>query len=215
MAANPRLPSRQATERLHMTVEEYLAFEAISHEKHEYVRGWVYPVFPFSALDGMAGGTNNHTVLTQNVGRLLGNAVEESPCIVYSPDARLQIDADTYRYPDVTVSCDPRDLEAGEEQRIHYPSVLVEVLSDTTEEIDRGDKLREYRALPSVQEYLLVSQDTRLAEHYHRAGDRWTYGAYGPGETIVLESLGTGVELAVDRIYAKVRLPEEQGATRP
>jgi len=211
MAVNPRTPRHRVTERLRMTVDEYLAFEEISHEKHEYVHGWVYPVFPSSMRD-MAGGTNDHAALTQNVGRLLGNALEEGQCIVYSPDVRLQIDAATYRYPDVAVSCDPRDLEAGEEQCIHHPSVLVEVLSDATEEIDRGDKLREYRSLPSVQEYLLVNYAACLVEHYHRAGDIWTYRTYGRGETIVLESLGPGggVGLAVDRIYAKVRLPGDQ-----
>ena len=199
-----------------MTVDEYLAFEEISKEKHEYVRGWVYPVFPSGSLDGMAGGTNNHAALTQNAGRLLGNALEDGPCVVYSPDVRLQIDSEIYRYPDVAVSCDPRDLEAGEEKRIRHPSVLVEVLSDTTEEIDRGDKLREYRALPSVQEYLLVNYTARLVEHYHRAGELWTYRTYGPGETIMLEDLGPvgHVGLAVDRIYAKVLLPGDQDRGR-
>lgn len=212
MAEHARIPRRGVTERLRMTVQEYLAFEEISQEKHEYVQGWVYPVFPTAMLDDTAGGTNNHAALTQNVGRLLGNALEESLCIVYSPDVRLQIDADRYRYPDVAISCDPRNLEAGEEKRINHPSVLVEVLSDTTEEIDRGDKMREYRGLPSVQEYLLVNYATRLVEHYHRASDLWTYRTYGPGQTIVLDgvtSMGS-VELAVDRIYAKVRLPGEQ-----
>lgn len=211
MAVNPRMPRRRATERLRMTVQEYLAFEEISREKHEYVDGWVYPVFPVT-LDGIAGGTNNHAVLTQNVGRLLGNALEESPCIVYGPDARLHIDAETYRYPDVAVSCDPRDLQAGEEGHINHPSILVEVLSETTEEIDRGDKLREYRSLPSVQEYLLVNCASRLVEQYHRSGDLWTYRSYGPGETIMLDVAGPAgsVQLDVDRIYAKVRLPGER-----
>jgi len=71
--------------------------------------------------------------------------------------------------------------------------------------VDRIDKLTEYRALPSVQDYLLVNYTARLVEHYHRAGELWTYRTYGPGETIALE--GLGVALAVDRIYAKVRLP--------
>ena len=208
MAEHARIPRRGVTERLRMTVQEYLAFEEISQEKHEYVQGWVYPVFP-STLDGMAGGTNNHAALTQNVGRLLGNALEENPCVVYSPDVRLHIDAETYRYPDVAVSCDPRDLEAGEETFIHYPCVLVEVLSDTTEEIDRGDKLREYCALSSVHEYLLVNYSAHLVERYQRVGDLWTYRTFGPGETIALEGVGGqgNAELAVDRIYAKVRLP--------
>ena len=203
MAANQRTPRRHGTERLRMTVEEYLAFEEMSQEKHEYVDGWVYPLF--TEINGMAGGTNNHAVLTSNIGRLLGNALEESPCIVYSPDARVQIDATNYRYPDVAVSCDPRDLNAGDEKRIHHPNVLVEVLSDGTEDVDRIDKFAEYRALPSVGDYLLVNYSARRVEHYHRAGELWTYRTYGPGETITLE--GLGVALAVDRIYAKVRLP--------
>ncbi|MDQ2829105.1 MAG: Uma2 family endonuclease [Chloroflexota bacterium] len=203
MAVNLRAARRRGTERLRMTVEEYLAFEEMSQEKHEYVDGWVYPLFP--EIDGMAGGTNNHAALTSNIGRLLGNALDDSPCIVYSPDARVQIDATNYRYPDVAVSCDPRDLEAGDEKRIHHPRVLVEVLSDGTEDVDRIDKLAEYRALPSVRDYLLVNYAARLIEHYHRAGELWTYRTYGPGETIALE--GLGVALTVDRIYAKVRLP--------
>ncbi len=205
MAVNPQAARRHGTERLRMTVEEYLAFEEMSQEKHEYVDGWVYPLLP--EIDGMAGGTNNHAVLTSNVGRLLGNALEESPCIVYSPDARVQIDATNYRYPDVAVSRDPRDLEAGDEKRIQHPGVLVEVLSDTTEDVDRIDKFTEYRALPSVQDYLLVNYAAHLIEHYHRAGGLWTYRTYRPGETIALESLG--VTLTVDRIYAKIRLSSD------
>jgi Uma2 family endonuclease len=203
MAANQRTPRRRGMERLRMTVEEYLAFEEMSQEKHEYVDGWVYPLF--TEINGMAGGTNNHAALTSNIGRLLGNALEESPCIVYSPDVCVQIDANNYRYPDVAVSCDPRDLNAGDQKRIHHPSVLVEALSEGTEDVDRIDKLAEYRALPSVQDYLLVNYSGRRVEHYHRAGELWTYRTYGPGETITLE--GLGVEFAVDRIYAKVRLP--------
>ena len=211
MVAKQRTTRRRGTERLRMTVEEYLAFEEMSQEKHEYVDGWVYPLFP--ELNGMAGGTNNHAALTSNIGRLLGNALEESPCIVYSPDARVQIDANNYRYPDVAVSCDPHDLNAGDEKRIYHPGVLVEVLSDTTEDVDRIDKLAEYRALPSVQDYLLVNYAVRLVEHYHRAGELWIYRTYGPGETITLE--GLGVTLAVDRIYAKVRLPSDAPSGQP
>lgn len=186
-----------------MTVEEYLAFEAMSQEKHEYVDGWVYPLFP--EVNGMAGGTNNHAALAGNVSAALHVALRGSPCLVYSSDVRVQIDATTYRYPDVAVSCDQRDLAAGEEDRIHHPAVLVEVLSETTEEVDHIDKLAEYRGLPSVQDYLLVGYKARHVEHYRRAGDLWTYLTYGPGETIALESLD--VALTVDDIYAKVRLP--------
>ncbi|MCA1599820.1 MAG: Uma2 family endonuclease [Chloroflexi bacterium] len=190
MAVNPRAARRRGTERLRMTVEEYLAFEEMSQEKHEYVDGWVYPLFP--EINGMAGGTNNHAALTSNIGRLLGNALDDSLCIVCSPDARVQIDATNYRYPDVAVSRDPRDLEAGDEKRIQHPGVLVEVFSDTTEDVDRIDKLTEYRTLPSVRDYLLVNYAARLVEHYHRAGGLWTEGL--------------GVALTADRIYAKVRL---------
>ena len=185
-----------------MTIDEYLAFEAISQEKHEYVNGWVYPLYP--EVQGMAGGTNNHAALAGNISAVLHAALRHSPCVVYSPDVRVQIDAATYRYPDVAVSCDPRDITAGEERRILHPTVLVEVLSETTEEINHGDKLTEYRALPSVQDYLIVGYKVRLVEHYRRAGDLWTYRTYGPGETIALG--GLSVEFSVDEVYAKVRL---------
>ncbi len=203
MAVNPGAPRRRASERLRMTVDEYLAFEAMSQEKHEYVDGWVYPLYP--EIDGMAGGTNNHAALTSNVSATLNLALRSSPCIVYSSDVRVQVDATTYRYPDVAVSCDPRDLAAGEQMRIQHPRMLVEVLSERTEEIDRGDKLSEYRALPSVEDYLLVNYLARLVEHYHRSGDLWIYRTYGPGETISLDGLDAAI--AVDDIYAKIRLP--------
>lgn len=211
MAVHERMPRRHSTERLRMTVEEYLSFEEISHEKHEYADGWVYPVFP--EIDGMVGGTNNHAALASNVGAMLNTALQDSPCVVYNSDVRVQIDATTYRYPDVTVTCDPRDLAAGDEKRIHHPSVLVEVLSNGTEEVDRIDKLAEYRALPSLRDYLLVDYTAHLVEHYHRSGELWTYRTYGPGGIITLEYLGA--TLAVDRIYAKVRLPGDAATVQP
>lgn len=194
-----------------MTVEEYLAFEAMSQQKHEYVGGWVYPLYP--EVNGMAGGTNNHAALAGNVSAVLHVALRNSACLVYSSDVRVQIDPTTYRYPDVAVSCDPRDLAAGEQERIYYPTLLVEVLSETTEEIDHIDKLAEYRGLPSVRDYLLVDYKVRRVEHYHRAGDLWIYLTYGPGETITLESLG--MTLAVADVYAKVRLPGDPVAPGP
>lgn len=190
-------------ERLRMTLAEYLAFEEISEEKHEYVDGWVSPVFP--EIDGLAGGTNNHAALASNMGAILNRALTDSPCVVYGSDVRLQIETRSYRYPDIAVSCHSRDLEAGEQMNIRYPTLIVEVLSPGTEEVDRIDKLAEYRSLPSVQDYVLVNYSVRLAEHYHRAGDLWTYRGYGTGETIVLDALG--VNLAIDQVYAKVRLP--------
>lgn len=208
MAVNQRMLRRRGAERLRMTVEEYLSFEEISHEKHEYAGGWVYPVFP--EIDGMAGGTNNHAALASNVGAALNMALQDSPCVVYNSDVRVQIDAKTYRYPDVTVTCDPRDLAAGDEKRIHHPGILIEVLSDGTEEVDRIDKLAEYHTLPSLQDYLLVNYTVRLVEHYHRSGELWAYRTYGPGEIITLDYLG--VTLAVDRIYAKVRLSGDAAA---
>ncbi len=207
MVVNLKRLRRRGVERLRMTVEEYLAFETMSGEKHEYVDGWVYPVYP--EIDGMAGATNNHAVLTQNMVRLLGNALEESPCIVYSPDARVQTGSNSYRYPDISVSCDPRDAAAGDDIRLLYPRVLVEILSESTEDVDRADKLAEYRAMPSVQDYLLVDQTVPRVEHYHRAGDLWLYRTYGQGDTIVLE--GLDVALAVNRIYAKTRLGDTTG----
>jgi len=177
-----------------MTVTEYLELERHSEIKYEYIDGHVY---------AMAGGTPDHSILGANVVAALIVALRQSPCRVYNPNVRVRLSETRYVYVDAAVSCDERDR--GQTEEIHYPCLIVAVLSDATESKDRGDKLAYYRAGDTVQDYLLVNQHRAEIEHYHRLADGiWTYRGYGPGEEVPIERLD--IRCAVDDIYAKVDL---------
>ena len=170
---------------------EYLAIERASETKHEYVNGQVY---------AMAGGTPEHARLALSFGAELRAALRARPCVVFSSDARIRIRA-TGRstYPDLSVVCGRRESAPDDADAITNPVVLVEVLSDSTELSDRGDKWRHYQQLPSLMEYVLVSQHEPRIELFRRDGSHWQYETVGPGGTLVLASLDA--RLSVDDIY--------------
>lgn len=178
------------------TVAEYLALEEASDTRHEYLNGYIY---------AMAGGTPEHAQMAGNIITALNNALEESPCIVYTSDVRLELNPNHYVYPDVSVSCDGRDRKSAREKYIHYPGLLAEVTSDSTELNDHLDKLLAYSGTPSVHDYLIVSHRQRLIEHYQRQDDgAWRYQHHGSGDTIALTHLG--IQIDVDSVYRKVDL---------
>jgi Uma2 family endonuclease len=178
-----------------MTPAEYLAFERASDQKHEYADGEIF---------AMAGGTREHSLIAQNIAGELRNALLDRPCEVHGSDLRIQIaSAQRYFYPDVSVVCGSPRFADDKRDTVENPKLIVEVLSETTERYDRGDKFAFYRTLDSLQDYVLASQTQPLVEHYRRGPDgTWVYRALGPGERLVLESLGC--EVAVDRAYLKV-----------
>lgn len=178
-----------------MTSEEYLAFERASEQKHEYADGEIFPV---------SGGTREHSLIGQNLARELGNALLERPCEVHGSDMRIKVVATgRYFYPDVSVVCGEPRFEDEARDTVLNPKVIVEVLSDSTERYDRGDKFASYRTIESLKDYVLASQTRPLIEHYQRSPDgTWVFRALGPGERLVLASLGC--EVAVDRAYVKV-----------
>ena len=173
-----------------LSYAEYLALEEKSETKHEYVNGLVY---------AMAGGSITHARLSMTFGRLAGNALS-GRCGVFSSDLRVRIEA-TGRatYPDVTIVCGKAHAADDDPHAITNPSVIVEVLSDSTEASDRGDKWAHYQRLESLREYVLVSQDEPFVEVFHRDGDRWIYRAYREGE---LELPSLDVRLSIDELYA-------------
>lgn len=175
-----------------MTYAEYLDLERASEVKHEYLRGEVF---------AMAGGTPEHSRLAANVIRELGSALRDRPCVVFTSDARIRIEAtDRATYPDVSVVCDRIEPAADDRDAITNPTVIVEVLSDATEADDRGDKFAHYRRLPSLREYVLVSQRAARIEVYRRqANQGWVLSEAGTGQALALESIGAA--LAVDEIY--------------
>jgi Uma2 family endonuclease len=129
------------------TPEEYFDWEEQQLYRHEYIDGEVY---------AMSGGSINHSEIASKFNRLLGNHLDDSGCRTLNSDARINILQTTdYSYPDGSITCDERDKNTT--QYIAYPCLIVEVLSDSTEAYDRGEKFYRYRRNPVLQEYVLVS----------------------------------------------------------
>lgn len=184
-------------ERQHMTVEEWRELLLTSKIKYEYVDGWVY---------AMAGGSLDHARIAINAIRALEDALDDRPCRVYNSDAAARLSARRYTFPDVSVTCDARD-QGGRATEVRAPRVIVEVLSDSTEAYDRGDKFRYYRACPTVEEYILLATKRQAAEVYRRTAQGWTYDTYGPDD--MLHLVGLGVQLAVADLYRRTEVPAE------
>lgn len=177
-----------------MTFEEYLAFEEASDEKHEWIGGYVF---------AMAGGTPRHAQLSANAIGLLRGILGTSGCSVFSSDLRVRIQETTRRtYPDVTVVCGPLERDPADRNAITNPTIIVEVLSDSTEASDRGEKWRHYRTLPSLQSYVLINTREPLVEVFTRSGTSWSLSDAGPGD---FAALGLhDAKLDVDALYAGV-----------
>jgi Uma2 family endonuclease len=182
----------QPARKLTYTFAEYLALEAKSEGKHEYVNGEIF---------AMAGGTPEHGRLAVNVSGELRSALRGRPCAVFNSDVRVRVLA-TGRatYPDVSVACGRLERDPEDENTIINPVVIVEVLSDSTEAQDRGDKFAHYRRIPSLHEYVLVSQHERRVDFYSRNDDgTWTLHEAGAHGVVRLGSIGC--EISVDAIY--------------
>ncbi len=169
-----------------MTVEEYFQLEENDPDiRYEYIDGHVY---------AMAGGTANHDTVKSNMQRILWNLLRGSNCRVYSSDMKVYISETRYFHPDVTVTCDPRDR--GTVQAIQFPRLVVEVLSPTTELTDRTWKLKNYRAHPTIEEYVLVDSQSCKIEMYHKEQNKWIYEAFENSDEITLSSLSVHFSLA-------------------
>jgi Uma2 family endonuclease len=175
-----------------MTYAEYSAFEREATVKHEYLRGEVF---------AMAGGTFEHARLGVRITFLLTRELDGRPCRVFSSDLRVRVEAtDLDTYPDASVVCaEPQSAEADAHALIN-PTLLVEVLSDSTEAYDRGPKASHYRRIPSLKGYLMISQhEPRLELQLRQADGSWTLLEAGAGERLELRPLGIGID--VDELY--------------
>ena len=192
-------PAEQAN-RLY-TVEEYLRIERDASEKHEYRDGQIL---------AMAGGTVNHSLIVANVVSELHGALKGKRCRVFESNLRVRIPrTPLYTYPDATVICgpvqiDPRDSSG---QTVTNPRLIVEVLSPSTEGYDRGEKFHRYLLLDSLEEYVLVSQETPQVETFFRqTGGSWLFTPVSNLESrLLLRSLQ--IELSLAEIYAGVEFP--------
>jgi Uma2 family endonuclease len=178
--------------RSRLTPGEYLAWEREQVDKHEYHAGDVF---------AMAGGSPRHNWIAGNVQSVLKRRLDDR-CFTFSSDQRVVFDdGRRYVYPDVTVVCGQIALQDGTSDVVANPSILIEVLSGTTEQYDRGLKWEGYQRLASLTDYILVAQHEVRLEHYVRAQDRgWFYRTYSTGERLTLSN---GAQIEVDAIYAR------------
>lgn len=165
---------------------EYLALEARSPVRHEYIAGEVF---------AMTGASIRHNIIALNI----ATALRGTPCRALMEGVKLYLKKErSYFYPDVMVTCEPRLLELdAQAQVVDSPVLIVEVLSPSTEGIDRREKLRAYRTLPGLKEYAMVSQDECRVELHRRRGDiGWDIITFEPGDTIELASVELQLPIA-------------------
>lgn len=181
-----------------VSLEEYLAIvEKDPEHGYEYLDGRVYM---------MTGGSPDHSIVCSNTLVILKNLLQGRRCIVYNSDISFQVSERDRVCPDVAVSCDSRDR--GARDAIRYPSLVVEVLSPTTEAHDRGKKSRAYRANPGIQEYLLIDVAFPMIELFRREKHGfWTLSTFGREDSVELTSIG--VRFSVAEVYQDTSLGEE------
>ena len=184
-----------AVSRTYLTPRQYLAIERKSEIRHEYHRGEVF---------AMAGASREHNLVALNIASDFRNQLRDRPCEVYISDMRVRVEATgLYTYPDVVVACGEPRFEDDEVDTLLNPTLIVEVLSPSTEAYDRGKKFLQYRTIPSLSDYVMVAQDEVRVEHYLRQDDRWVLIELNrPDQTFVAESLGC--TMRVSEIYRKV-----------
>lgn len=185
------------------TVEQYLEFECISEIKHEYLDGHIY---------AMSGASRKHNLITMNVAASFHAQLRKGSCEVYPADMRVKAGA-IYAYPDVSVVCGTPQFTGDTPDTLTNPTLIVEVLSPSTEKFDRGKKFHYYRALDSLQEYVLIAQDDYHVERYRRHADgEWLFSdAIGTDAALELASIGCTLSLA--DVYEKVTFESEEAQT--
>jgi Uma2 family endonuclease len=182
--------------------DDYLAAEREAEVRHEYVAGEVF---------AMAGASKVHGTLALNAAIAVRQHLRGQPCRVWMADMKVRVKADSaYYYPDVVATCAATDLAAdAPKDYVEEPKLVVEVLSDSTEPVDRREKLLSYRRLASLEEYVLIDQNKAWVEVYRRTSAGWVQEVYEAGDTVRFESIGLTApmsELYADSGIEQVRL---------
>jgi len=177
-----------------LTTAEYLAVERSSATKHEFSHG---------QLIAMAGASLEHNVIVANVVAELRAALRDGPCVLLPSDMKILVQASGhYYYPDASVVWGQAQFADEERDAVVNPTVVVEVLSESTERRDRGEKFQDYRSIPSCTDYLMCASTEQLTEHYTREADgSWRLREYGSEDVVPLR--GLEVRLSVAELYSK------------
>ncbi|MBI3374250.1 MAG: Uma2 family endonuclease [Betaproteobacteria bacterium] len=178
---------------VHLNVDEYLGWEAQQRDKHEYVSGEVY---------AMVGVTRCNVAVAINVVNILSGHLRDSLCRVYAFDMKLRIEAaNAFYYPDVFVTCNANDHQAGD--FMSSTVLVVEVLSPSTAGDDRGEKFAAYRKLPGPREYVLIDPDRKRIECFRRSeDDLWVLHEPGPDQSLTLHSVD--LRIAGEDVFRRV-----------
>jgi Uma2 family endonuclease len=186
-----------------LTFDEYMEIEGRAEFKSEFVNGWMY---------AMGGASPEYNQIVANIIIEFGAQLKKRACIVYPSDLPLKVEKREHgRYHDVTVVCGEPQFHKGKYLKaLLNPTVLVEVLSTSTEDFDRETKIEEYRSIPSLREYLLITQDRCHVEHYVRqTANQWLLTEFNDlQDTIHLPSINC--RLTLSDVYDKVKWPEAE-----
>lgn len=191
----------QSQTQLYYSPEEYLALETDAGYKSEYHNGQIVP---------MAGGTPNHNQIAGNLYAALNFALKAQPYRVFIGDMRLWIPQQRlYTYPDIMVVSGQLQLAEGRRDTITNPALIIEVLSESTENYDRGEKFRLYRTISTFQEYILIAQSEMHVEQYSKtATNQWLFSEYDR-ENAILALTTIQFQISLSDIYDKVEFELE------
>ena len=191
----------------YLSPQQYLEIERKALDKSEYFSGQMF---------AMAGASREHNVIVGNIVGEVRERLKGKPCETYPSDMRVLVSATgLYTYPDATVACGEPEFADGHVDILLNPLVIVDVLSDSTENYDRGAKFAQYQRIESLREYVLISQDKPQVERYSRQSDsrQWLYEK-SDGLTAGVTLHALGFPLPLSEIYARVRFTPAEVGTR-
>jgi len=201
-----------------MTEDEYLEFIETTEERYEFYDGWVRPLSKLirAVPVDMAGGSEDHALLTANCIGAARDATRGKDCRVYSPDLHVKAKDDArWTFPDVTIVCGPSEKDDRKKEAVNNPAVIIEILSPTTERYDRTSKFEKYTRIESLQHYVLVESDRPAVQVLTRKtpGEGGTWGMdYWLGRDAVVKLHNIDAELPLSTIYENLEFDAEAEA---
>jgi len=186
-----------AYQKRHFSVAEYLAMEKASQEKHEYFQGEIF---------SMAGASTNYNEIFTNLFLEIGSKLKGKPCRPYGSDLRTHIVANgLFTYPDISIYCNDLSKSDVDDESFIEPTVIIEILSPSTKNYDRGHKFEQYKDIPTLKEYILIDSEAISAEAFHLNGKQnWELIEYKEFRDAV-KFISMGFELALSDIYNRIR----------
>ena len=185
----------ETAEKIEISPEAYLEMERKAETKSEYIDGCIL---------AMAGASRRHNQIVFNLSGIIWSQLKDRRCAAYVSDMRVKVrETGMYAYPDLVAVCDEPEFEDAQVDTLLNPSLIVEVLSASTEVYDRGEKFAHYRRLSSLSEYMLIVQDKARVELFLREREKWVFSEYaGMRDNVLLSSIKC--EMTLQEIYDKV-----------